>query len=194
MPRMKAHQRREQLIATAIRVFARSGYDGTTTAQIARAAGVTEPILYRHFRSKQELFAAIVGVVSSAAVRHLAQVAEGEPDPAQRIRKLCAAMPDHIRRMADAYHVLHGALTHSRDRRVIHVLRKHYRTMHRVFRDVIRQGQVAGTFRRNMCAKNAAWHIVMSGLGYATLSLNLDLIDRPTINETIEEFLLGLKR
>src|SRR5262245_48843049 len=116
MPRLKAEQRREQLINVAIQVFARGGYDGTTTAQIAAAAGVTEPILYRHFRNKQELFTAIVREVSAAAVKHLSDVAAREPDPAQRVRRLCAAMPDHIRRMADAYHVLHGALTHSRDR------------------------------------------------------------------------------
>lgn len=40
----------------ALRVFMDSSYGGATTAEIARAAGVSEPILYRHFGSKRELF------------------------------------------------------------------------------------------------------------------------------------------
>ncbi len=59
MARLKAPQRREQLISVATRQFAKFGYDATTTDAIAKAAGVTEPILYRHFGSKQELFIAI---------------------------------------------------------------------------------------------------------------------------------------
>jgi AcrR family transcriptional regulator len=64
MPRLKAPQRREQLIEVATKLFARKGYEATTTAAIAEAAGVTEPILYRHFKSKQELFIAIVREMS----------------------------------------------------------------------------------------------------------------------------------
>src|SRR6186997_1889035 len=64
MPRLKAPQRREQLIEVATKLFARGGYEATTTAAIALAAGVTEPILYRHFKSKQELFVAITRAMS----------------------------------------------------------------------------------------------------------------------------------
>ena len=39
----------------ATKLFARNGYEATTTAAIAEAAGVTEPILYRHFEGKQDL-------------------------------------------------------------------------------------------------------------------------------------------
>lgn len=39
-------------------MFAAGSYSGATTAEIARAAGVSEPILYRHFRSKRDLYLA----------------------------------------------------------------------------------------------------------------------------------------
>ena len=54
----------------ATKLFARNGYEATTTAAIALAAGVTEPILYRHFKSKQELFVAIVKSVSAQTMRN----------------------------------------------------------------------------------------------------------------------------
>jgi AcrR family transcriptional regulator len=193
MARLKAEQRRAQLVEVAIQVFARGGYDGTTTAAISSAAGVTEPILYRHFRNKQELFVAIVREVSSITVEHFKELIADEPDPQKRIRKLCASIPDHIRRHADAYHVLHGALTTSREKRVTEVIRDHYEQMQSFFRQVIRDGQSAGAFRRGMNARSAAWHLVMTGVGYATLSLNLGQIDRATITETIDEILRGMK-
>ena len=49
---------REHLLAAGLRLFAEKGYQGATAREIARAAGVTEVTLYRHFRSKDELFSA----------------------------------------------------------------------------------------------------------------------------------------
>src|SRR3954471_2588621 len=57
-PRLPAAERRAALIEIAIRVFSDGSYRGTTTAEIAREAGVSEPILYRHFASKRELYLA----------------------------------------------------------------------------------------------------------------------------------------
>ena len=57
-PRMAAAERRQHLVETAIRLFTEGSYHGTTTAEIARAAGVSEPILYRHFASKRDLYLA----------------------------------------------------------------------------------------------------------------------------------------
>src|SRR5688500_17118934 len=126
MPRLKAPQRREQLIEVATKLFARGGYEATTTAAIAYAAGVTEPILYRHFKNKQELFVAIVRSVSDGTVKAWQSVVAHESDPIQRIKKVCEGIPEHIKRQGDAYHVLHGALATSRDKKVLGVIREHY--------------------------------------------------------------------
>ena len=56
--RLTADARRQAVLDTACRVFSRSSYRGATTAEIARAAGVSEPILYRHFGSKRDLYLA----------------------------------------------------------------------------------------------------------------------------------------
>lgn len=52
--------KKKDLIKTAIRLFADQGYDGTTTLQISREAGVTEPLIYYHFKGKEELFTHIL--------------------------------------------------------------------------------------------------------------------------------------
>ncbi len=53
--RLKAPQRRELLEEAAAELFAERGYEATTVEQICAAAGVSKPMLYRHFESKQEL-------------------------------------------------------------------------------------------------------------------------------------------
>jgi AcrR family transcriptional regulator len=59
--RLPAAERRQAIVDAASRVFAGGSYSGATTAEIAREAGVSEPILYRHFGSKRELYLACLG-------------------------------------------------------------------------------------------------------------------------------------
>src|SRR5436305_15138384 len=58
--RMSGEDRRRQLIEVAIDLFSKRGFAGTTTREIALAAGVTEAIIFRHFATKQDLYAAIL--------------------------------------------------------------------------------------------------------------------------------------
>ncbi len=78
--RLSASERREQLLQTAIDLFSRKGFKGTTTREIAVAAGVTEAIIFRHFATKEQLYTAIID-------RRLSS-----PDAAQWVADLRAAM------------------------------------------------------------------------------------------------------
>ncbi len=60
IPRMKAHDRRELVIESATAVFGDYGYYGTTTDQIARAAGVSQPYVVRMFGTKEKLFVEVL--------------------------------------------------------------------------------------------------------------------------------------
>ncbi|MFD7522889.1 TetR/AcrR family transcriptional regulator [Paenibacillus chitinolyticus] len=52
--------RKEQIINAAVGIFAELGYYKTTTAMVAKAAGVTQPYVFHFFKSKEELFKAVV--------------------------------------------------------------------------------------------------------------------------------------
>jgi AcrR family transcriptional regulator len=54
--RLTLEQRRSRILAAATRIFAHRGYDGASMSGIATAAGITKPVLYDHFASKDELF------------------------------------------------------------------------------------------------------------------------------------------
>lgn len=58
--RMSGGERRKQILQIAINLFSRHGFSGTTTKEIARAAGVSEAMVFRHFATKNELYHAIL--------------------------------------------------------------------------------------------------------------------------------------
>ena len=58
--RKSAEERREEILAVAIRHFAIGGLHGTSTDAIARETGISQPYLFRLFRTKKELFLACV--------------------------------------------------------------------------------------------------------------------------------------
>ena len=79
--RLAATDRRAAIVDAALSVFSARAYGGATTAEIARAAGVTEPILYRHFSSKRELFLACVDEVWRRLREAVEEEIAAEPDP-----------------------------------------------------------------------------------------------------------------
>src|SRR5947209_5466280 len=58
--RLPSADRREQILDAAMHLFARRGFSGATTRQIADAAGVNEAIIFRHFPSKEDLYWAMI--------------------------------------------------------------------------------------------------------------------------------------
>jgi|SRR4051794_13491773 AcrR family transcriptional regulator len=80
--RKSAEERREEIVAIGLRRFAEGGYHGTSTDAIAREAGISQPYLFRLFRTKKDLFLAcqdacftrVAGVFAQAA----AEAPEGE--------------------------------------------------------------------------------------------------------------------
>jgi AcrR family transcriptional regulator len=58
--RLSSRERRRAIVAAVQGSFAAKGFDGTTTRELARAAGVSEALLYKHFPSKESLYAAML--------------------------------------------------------------------------------------------------------------------------------------
>jgi AcrR family transcriptional regulator len=58
--RLSTSERREQIVVAAMKCFAERGFEGTTTRMLARAAGVSEGLIFRHFPTKRLLYEAII--------------------------------------------------------------------------------------------------------------------------------------
>ena len=85
--RMAGEDRRRQIVDVAMRLFSERGFRGTTTKEIAHAAGVSEAIIFRHFATKEELYTAIIDHKACSGgmadmQRHVAELMEAKDDRA----------------------------------------------------------------------------------------------------------------
>src|SRR6476469_4096631 len=76
--RLSADDRRSAIIDAARTLFAANGFRGTGTSDIAAAAGCSEPVIYKHFASKQALFAAVLEDCAGFMRARFVAAAEGE--------------------------------------------------------------------------------------------------------------------
>lgn len=58
--RMTGEERREQIVKVATGLFSRNGFGGTTTREIAKKAGISEAVIFKHFSRKEDLYKAII--------------------------------------------------------------------------------------------------------------------------------------
>jgi TetR/AcrR family transcriptional regulator len=164
--RLSGPERKAAVVATACRVFAKSSYRGSTTAQIARETGVTEPVLYRHFASKRELYLACLDAVWQQ-VRALWETAvEREQDSANWVKAIGKA---YLEARASARVVLVDlwiqALTEAADDPEIRrALRQQMREVHDFVSSLIRRAQEDGGVLRDRDPDAEAWIFISLGL------------------------------
>jgi TetR/AcrR family transcriptional regulator len=152
----------QAVLDTACRVFSRSSYRGATTAEIAREAGISEPILYRHFGSKRDLYLACVDE-SWASFRAICEDAiAADPD------KCLGAIADAYMAKGKKIRVIDlwiQALNEaSEDKVIAAAVRRQIREVHDFFADVIRDGQRRGVIHADRDPVAEAWIFVAGGL------------------------------
>jgi AcrR family transcriptional regulator len=94
--RLSAAARRETIVAAALRVFAAAGYEAARISDIADRVEVTEPVIFRHFRSKAELFAAVLKRAADDLAGGLAALARESDDVFELVSRLLSA--EHLDR------------------------------------------------------------------------------------------------
>ena len=164
--RLSGPERRAAVVETACRIFAQGSYHGSTTAQIARETGVTEPVLYRHFASKRELYLACLDSVWEQVRMLWERTLEREPDPANWVKAIGKA---YLEARAAARIVLVDlwiqALTEAADDPEIRrALRLQVREVHEFVADVIRRAQAEGAVIAARDPDAEAWIFISLGL------------------------------
>lgn len=84
--RMPRAQRRAQLLELATRVFTEKGFQATSMDGIAAAAGVTKPVLYQHFDSKEKLYVEVLDILAVTMIEEVRSIGEGAGDTIARVR------------------------------------------------------------------------------------------------------------
>lgn len=103
--RLARAERERQMLEEAARIFGEQGYRNASMVSIAEAVGVTKPMLYAYFGSKEGLYLAVVDQAGQHLVKSM-QALLLEPDPAQRLRLGAQYLLGYIARHRDSWGVL----------------------------------------------------------------------------------------
>ena len=196
MSRLPALKRRQQLLDTAAVLFAERGYARATTSELAKAAGVTEPIIYRHFASKKDLFIALIDRTGEETLRLWQQQLHSAHDPAERLRRLVGANPMVSNRGQGVYRVVVQAMTEIVDEEIRGALTRHIIALHDFMRQEVVRAQESGFVSKRFSPDITAWMLMHLGLGYGILApLNIPGHARDEsgmrVREVIEQLMLG---
>jgi len=164
--RLPASARRSAIVDAALQVFSTGSYSGATTAEIARRAGVSEPILYRHFGSKKALYFACL----DEAWRRLEQsfdAAIEDVGPVEAWRRLGPSAMRELKAVLP--HLWMQAATEAgEDAEIKRYVRKHMRHVHDYFAATLQRVQAAGELPADRDVEAEAWIFVAGALLAAT--------------------------
>jgi TetR/AcrR family transcriptional regulator len=163
--RLPAEERKAAVLDCACTMFATGSYRGTTTAEIAKQAGITEPILYRHFESKRELYLSVLEE-SWRRLRALwEETVAAEESPKLWIAAIGRAYFEATDPRLHAANLWIQSLTEaSDDPEIRKYLRKHMREVHDYVADLMRRSQEAGGILPDRDPSAEAWIFIAVGL------------------------------
>jgi AcrR family transcriptional regulator len=147
-----------------LKVFAEGSYSGATTAEIARAAGISEPIVYRHFASKRELYLACLDHMwTELRTAWETAIAAAEP------RELPGVLFETVRAMKQRGTVpsllwVQAITEAGEDEEIRRFMRTHLRKVHDFVAGAIRLGQEQGGVAADRDPDAEAWIFVAGGL------------------------------
>src|SRR5689334_20683301 len=160
-PEAAVAETRAKILEAALREFAEEGYAGARTDHIARAARVNIALLFYYFKSKDQLYGAVLEKIfadwNAAVLKHLS----GSGDPGQKIQKFVSGYFDFVAaapvrpRLVQQEMMRRGR---SGSRHIRTLAQKYIQPVHRRVREVIQQGIRGGQLRR-LDAEHAAYSI-----------------------------------
>lgn len=194
--RTSGHQRQASLISAAASLFATNGFRGTTTKQIALAAGVSEALLFKHFPTKHALYTALL---SEKADYSGLQKAVEEAAAKREDKRLFMLLANYrIRKGADPtlFRLLLFSALEGHEMSDM-FFRQQYRVFHDLLASYIRQRIDDGAYRPldPLLAARAFFGIIVHHrLLHDILGLPMHLTHEATVEEYVSLFLNGLIR
>jgi AcrR family transcriptional regulator len=160
--RLTATERRAAILDAALRVFSDGSYAGATTAEIAREAGVSEPLLYRHFSSKRELYFACLDE-AWRRIRSKLEARIEELGPARAWQEMRTSAMREMKTLLPSLWM--QAITEAgEDPEIRRFVRKHMREVHDFFAGCLARVQAAGSIPADRNVDAEAWIFIGGSL------------------------------
>jgi AcrR family transcriptional regulator len=167
MPRAKrlpAQSRKKQILESAGEVFAGQSYAKVGTADVAKAAGISEPALYRYFSGKKELFLAALQSTAPKLLEIWQGIASDVEDPLETLRSIGVHYYDHLQDHSGNMKLQFQAVSEADDEEVREALHENFAAFVRFVEETIDEGKRRGIVRRDVDSQLVAWQFLGIGL------------------------------
>jgi AcrR family transcriptional regulator len=193
--RLPAGERKKRIIESARVAFAGSNYRKVSTADLARAADVSEPALYRYFPSKKDLFLSTLRTTAPKLIDSWQRIAAEVDDPLETLSSIGISYYDHLKSHSAVMKLQFQALVEANDPDIRQALHENFASFVDLFAEILDDGRKRGLVRQNVDVKSFAWHFLGMGLTLdASHLLGFDnVITRQTV-ETWVRFLVDAVR
>jgi len=174
MPRAKklpAEDRRRLIIESAREVFATQNYSKVGTADLAKAAGVSEPALYRYFSGKKELFLATLTETAPKLLEIWQGIAYDVDDPLETLWSIGVHYYDHLQSYSGNMTLQFQAVSEAEDPEVRAALRHNFEAFVHFVTETLEEGKRRGVVRRDLDAGLVAWQFLGIGLTLDLMNL-----------------------
>ena len=178
---------RQRLLETATELFAEKGYAGTSVREIVEKAGVSKPVLYYYFKSKDGLFYAILDWAADAQQKILNEIFESKGTVLDRFIIFYRRVYEGIRQYQILYIMIHGLIYGPPQGVPEYDFLKYQRQMLDAVKRIYAEGVSAGEIR-NVDAEEVAFLV----LGLMDFSLNIDMAQPDLADPQRPERLLRL--
>lgn len=162
--RLPAEMRKRQIIDRARDVFASQSYARVGTADLAKAAGISEPALYRHFAGKKELFVATIRATGPRLLKIWEEISVEYDDPLEALWAIGVYYYDHLESHSTNMKLQFRALSEADDTDIRGALRENFEAFVSFVTDTLEEGKRRGIVRREVDARMVAWQFIGIGM------------------------------
>ena len=174
--RLPAEERRRQILDAAVGVFARLGYAGTGTADIAAAAGIGEPTIYRYFTNKRDVFVGAIRRASEAVREEWERIADEAPDALAALSQIGVWYYREMRQHPEALLLRSRATAEAPDADALGIVREEYRATLRFIESLFERAKADGLLAADADVRTLTWMFMSVG-ALLDLTQMLDLGD-----------------
>lgn len=168
MARLKKAERRELIIERATDVFMKHGLSGARTREIARSCGINEALLYKHFKSKEQLFREVMRRLHNEIANLWREKAAESPDGRSALLSVIAVQEAHIAANAGlCAGFVQGLSAATQDKETMEMAREWFNGHHEFIISLARRGIDDGSLPTDVDPELMAWWI--RGAGWAAI-------------------------
>jgi len=162
--RLPAQHRKRQILESARQVFANQSYSKVGTADVAKAAGVSEPALYRYFSGKKELFLATLRSTAPRLLEIWQAIAYDVEDPLETLWSIGVHYYDHLQSHSGNMKLQFQAVSEVDEPEIRQALHDNFAAFVDFVADTLDEGKRRGIVRCDIDSRLVAWQFLGIGL------------------------------